>query len=138
MADGALVDRRPESTRLTNRAALVMRGEIVSELFMAEHSGAARPGHPHTRVVHRRLTAEEYAQLLELTHQAGARTHADYLRELVFRRRRRAIEVTPRSLIAELINEMDKVAAEINQSPPGPAKDRAIESATDAFDRITP
>lgn len=104
---------------------------------MSKHPNAFEPGHKRTRWVGFRVSDRHHQQMVARAARAGAVTISAYLRWVEMKWGRKS-ELPSYASQRELINLMFRVAVAIEQSPPGTAKDRALDSAIAAFDRIAP
>jgi len=102
----------------------------------AKNPHAFDPGHKRTIRYTTRWSPKEFKRLSERAKKSGARNPASYLRAKALN--------GPDSRMPDydmqraILNAMTECTAEIRLSPPGPAKDRAMISAENAFDRIVP
>ena len=102
----------------------------------AKNPHAFDPGHKRTIRYTTRWSPKEFKRLSERAKKSGARNPASYLRAKALN--------GPDSRMPDydmqraILNAMTECAAEIRRSPPGPARDRAMTSAENAFDRIVP
>jgi hypothetical protein len=100
-----------------------------------KHPHAAHPGHARTRRLSVRLSEHDRERLVERAIRAGAKTPSAYLRACGLTGLE--AEMPPWATLRDMRNELIRLTGEIQNSPPGPVRDRALEKAIDALDRIS-
>ena len=81
------------------------------------------------------MSEHEYKILLRRQQQSRATTPSAYLRALAVAGREPIIPAW--ETLRDMRNEAIRLTAAITASPPGPVRDRALEAAINALDRIT-
>jgi hypothetical protein len=88
-----------------------------------------------TRRIAIRLSEHDHERLVERAIRAGARTPSAYLRACGLTGLE--AEMPPWATLRDMRNECIRLTGEIQNSPPGPVRDRALEAAINALERIT-
>ena len=99
-----------------------------------KHPHASIPGHPRSHRLSVRVSEHEYRELATRAQRAHARTPSEYVRVAALRGR--WFEVGSHQAQRDLIQAIIQVAGEIQATPPGPTRDRALERAIAALDRV--
>ena len=86
------------------------------------------------RIVTLRLTDHDHTILAKRARKAGATTISAYMRHACLTGKE--FEMPPWAEIRALRNDVVKLAAAITATPRGPARDRAMDMATAALERI--
>ena len=87
------------------------------------------------RIVNVRMSEHDHKRLVERAERARAKTPSAYIRAVALTGRE--FELPCWDALREMRNEMIRLTAEIQGSPPGPVRDRALEAAINALDRIS-
>jgi hypothetical protein len=91
--------------------------------------------HVRDRIVTVRLSEIDHHRLVERCVRARAKTPSAYIRAAALTGQE--FELPCYDTLRELINAMIKCTGEIQATPPGPVRDRALEAAIAALDRIS-
>jgi hypothetical protein len=86
-------------------------------------------------MVNVRMSEQKHQRLVERAKRSRARTPSAYIRAAALTGRE--FELPCWDALREMRNELMRLTGEIQRSPPGPVRDRALEKAFDALDRIT-
>jgi hypothetical protein len=81
------------------------------------------------------MSDHEHRVLLERSGRAGARTPSAYIRAAALTGRE--FRLSDWETLREIRNEVIRLTAAIQNSPPGKVRDRVLEAAIDTLDRIT-
>ena len=90
--------------------------------------------HTRNRIVTLRLSDHDHKRLTDRARKAGATTISAYIRHACLTGLE--FEMPPWAEIRALRNDVVKLAAAITATPRGPARDRALDAATAALERI--
>ncbi|WP_422271592.1 plasmid mobilization protein [Bradyrhizobium sp.] len=86
-------------------------------------------------MVNVRMSEHDRQRLAERAIRAGAKTPSAYIRAAALTGQE--FELPAWATLRDLRNECIRLTGAINSSPPGPVRDRALEAAIDALDRIS-
>jgi hypothetical protein len=92
-------------------------------------------GYERTRRISVRLSEHDHKRLVERAERARASTPSAYIRAAALTGQE--FELPAWDTLREMRNELIRLTGEIHGSPPGPVRDRALEAATNALDRIS-
>ena len=81
------------------------------------------------------MSEQEHQRLVERAERSRASTPSAYIRAAVLTGQE--FELPSWDALRELRNECIRLTGAITNSPPGPARDRALEAAINALDRIS-
>jgi hypothetical protein len=96
---------------------------------------AANSGLVRTRRIAIRLSESDHKRLVERAERARAKTPSAYIRAAALTGQE--FELPCWDALREMRNECIRLTGAINNSPPGPVRDRALEAAINALDRIS-
>ena len=91
-------------------------------------------GHDRTRFVGVRMSEYDYQRLAERAVRAGAKTISAYLRAAALTGPE--FELPAWATLRDMRNECITLTGAIQNSPPGPIRDRALAKAKEALERI--
>ena len=92
-------------------------------------------GYERTKIVNVRMSEQEHQKLIERAERSRASTPSAYIRAAALTGEE--FELPSWAALREMRNECIRLTGAINSSPPGPTRDRALEAAINALDRIS-
>jgi hypothetical protein len=114
------------------RADLARITQLGYSADMANHPNSSHRK-PRSRFVNTRWSEAEYEHLVKRASRARARSASQYIRAAALQA---PVEIPQYATLRELICSMVEVAELIQNSAPGPERDRALKAAVAALDRI--
>lgn len=108
---------------------------ITIARFHEETSYASQSGQARTRILTVRMSEADHGRPVERAKRARARTPSAYIRAAALTGQE--FELPCWDTLREMRNECIRLTGATNNSPPGSVRDRALEAAINALDRIS-